>query len=284
MDLAHFRHTLDFSGPPTIAQIERQLRWEAAAVEAGIRRYREELADPSKTLADTSPGQRIIREIMKEFVPWLSDAQDAIRQGLVQNQGKPRDWNFLILLLPPEHLAFLTLRAVMSDRPCEANMFKRTLTSCIRSVVASIGARGGFSGLGQRGTRQQATGSGTREAVPGPLRGPVPLRQGYQQPHLPSLDEPDWSPVAPRVGGRRPGPARQRSDRIPRRPQRRVLPESPRAPLRQDADLRRAIPGGSSRHMEPRRWQHPDLPEWSLRDYDSARKRARKHRMQKHRM
>jgi DNA-directed RNA polymerase len=64
----------DFSGPPTIAQIEREIRWEAAAVEAGIRRYREELADPSKTLADTSPGQRIIRAVMREFVPWLADA------------------------------------------------------------------------------------------------------------------------------------------------------------------------------------------------------------------
>ena len=75
---------------------------------------------------------------MTEFVPWLADAQEVIRQGLVQNQGKPRDWNFLIMLLPPEHLAFLTLRAVMSDRPCEANMFKRTLTSCVRSLVTSI--------------------------------------------------------------------------------------------------------------------------------------------------
>jgi hypothetical protein len=121
-----------------MAQIERQIRWEAAAVEAGVRRYREELADPSTTLADTSPGQRIIREIMTRFVPWLADTQEVIREGLVHSQGKPRDWNFLILLLPPEHLAYLTLRAVMSDRPCEANMFKRTLTSCALSLVASI--------------------------------------------------------------------------------------------------------------------------------------------------
>jgi DNA-directed RNA polymerase len=94
--------------------------------------------DPSTTLADTSPGQRIIRKIMADFVPWLTEAQEAIREGLVHGQGKPRDWNFLILLLPPEHLAYLTLRSVMSDRPCDANMLKRTLTSCVRSLVASI--------------------------------------------------------------------------------------------------------------------------------------------------
>jgi hypothetical protein len=87
--------------------IERQIRWEAAAVEAGVRRYREELNSPGMTLADTSPGQRIIREIMAEFVPWLTDAQAVIREGLVHNQGQPRDWQFLVLLLPPDHLAYL---------------------------------------------------------------------------------------------------------------------------------------------------------------------------------
>jgi len=65
MVLAHFQHTPEFSEPPTIAQIERQIRWEAAAVEAGIRRYHEELNKPGTTIADTSPGQRIIGEIMQ---------------------------------------------------------------------------------------------------------------------------------------------------------------------------------------------------------------------------
>jgi hypothetical protein len=44
-------------------------------VEAGIRRYREELAKPTMTLADTSPEQQIIRKIMTEFVPWIAGAQ-----------------------------------------------------------------------------------------------------------------------------------------------------------------------------------------------------------------
>jgi hypothetical protein len=88
MVTAHLRHTPEFTGPPTIQQIERQIRWEGAAVEAGIRRYREELATPSKTLADTSPGQQIIRKIMAEFVPWLGDAQEVIKAEMTKEGPK----------------------------------------------------------------------------------------------------------------------------------------------------------------------------------------------------
>jgi hypothetical protein len=97
MVTAHLRHTPEFSSPPTVAQIERQIRWEGAAVEAGVRRYREELAKPTMTLADTSPGQRIIRTVMAEFVPWLTDAQEVTKAGLVKEGRKaPRDWTFLL--------------------------------------------------------------------------------------------------------------------------------------------------------------------------------------------
>jgi hypothetical protein len=101
-----------FLDPPTPEQIERQIQWEHDAIEAGIRRYREELNNPSRTLADTSPGQRIIREIMREFVPFLADAQAAIKANIL-GPGRASDWMFLILLLPAEVLAFLTIRAVM---------------------------------------------------------------------------------------------------------------------------------------------------------------------------
>jgi hypothetical protein len=41
----------DFTAPPTAAQIERQIRWEAASIEAGIKLCREEPANPALTLA-----------------------------------------------------------------------------------------------------------------------------------------------------------------------------------------------------------------------------------------
>src|ERR1700756_2628721 len=87
MVTAQLRHTPEFASPPTIAQIERQIRWEAASIEAGIKRYREELTNPATTLADTSPGQRIIREIMGEFVPWLTDMQAVIKDEITNRPG-----------------------------------------------------------------------------------------------------------------------------------------------------------------------------------------------------
>jgi hypothetical protein len=62
-------------------------------VEAGVKCCREEISSPSMTLADTSPGQKIIRTIMAEFVHWLTDAQEVTTAGLVSSQGQPRDWN-----------------------------------------------------------------------------------------------------------------------------------------------------------------------------------------------
>jgi hypothetical protein len=130
----------EFSDPPTPDEIEREIQWEREAIEAGIRRYREELNDPSRTLADTSPGQRIIREIMKEFVPFLADAQQALKAGMLE-PGRSRDWMFLIQLLSPEVLAFLTIRAVMitATTARDGNDLKRPkLLSCIRTLVTSI--------------------------------------------------------------------------------------------------------------------------------------------------
>ena len=58
MATAHYRHTPDFSGPPTIEQIESQVRWEAAAVEAGVKRYHEELATPRVSVASQAIRRR----------------------------------------------------------------------------------------------------------------------------------------------------------------------------------------------------------------------------------
>jgi DNA-directed RNA polymerase len=120
--------------PPTEAQIKGQILWENAAIEAGIRRYRAELRD--RALADTSPGQKIIRQIMGEFVPYITDMQAVIREGLL-GPGQPQDWRWLILLLPAEKLAFLTLHAVMSER-VSTDEHLRTLTGCARSLTATI--------------------------------------------------------------------------------------------------------------------------------------------------
>jgi DNA-directed RNA polymerase len=126
--------------PPTPAEIDRQRHWEAEAVEAGIRRYREEVHNLA--IADTSPGQRIIREIMAKFVPYLADLQAMEREGFYK-PGRSEEWILLLHLLPPETLAFLTLRAVMGERPSNEDHL-RTFFACAGSLATMIETEADF--------------------------------------------------------------------------------------------------------------------------------------------
>jgi DNA-directed RNA polymerase len=117
------------------AEIERQRQWEEEAVEAGIRRYREEVYN--QAIADTSPGQKIIREVMKTFVKFLRDLQDAEREGYYKPAGATEKWVLLLEMLSPEELAFLTLRAVLSERP-SPEKHARTLSDCARALGSMI--------------------------------------------------------------------------------------------------------------------------------------------------
>jgi DNA-directed RNA polymerase len=119
---------------PTPTQVAREIHWEADAVKAGVKRYRAELNN--RALADTSPGQRIMREIMDYFVPGIAEFQEKVAAG-IPDRGKKDDWSFLVLLLEPEALAYLTLRAIMSERPTE-NAHERLFTSCMMALANSI--------------------------------------------------------------------------------------------------------------------------------------------------
>ena len=119
---------------PTPTQVTREIRWEADAVQAGIKRYRAELNN--RALADTAPGQRIMREIMDYFVRELAKFQEEAAAG-IHGRGKKDDWTFVIQLLKPDALAYLTLRAIMSERPTE-NAHERLFTRCGTELANSI--------------------------------------------------------------------------------------------------------------------------------------------------
>src|SRR5438270_11714212 len=78
---------------PTPTQVDLEIRWEAAAVEAGVRRYRDELNN--RSLADTSPGHRIMREIMAYFVPGIAEFQEETAAG-IHGPGMKGEWTFAI--------------------------------------------------------------------------------------------------------------------------------------------------------------------------------------------
>ena len=73
------------------------------AVEAGVRRYREELNSPGMTLADTSPGQRIIRGVSGQGQGRGPSQQCAgLAQGLEKvTTGMPGHFRPSILLYSP---------------------------------------------------------------------------------------------------------------------------------------------------------------------------------------
>jgi hypothetical protein len=124
--------------PPTGAQIERQINWEHEAIEAGIRRYRAGVNAPGRELADTSPGQKLIRKILDDFVLILDCYKDAIETRCLEGgSGRRPECERLILKLPSDVLAYITLRAVMPERPT-AKEHLRVLRDCAFTLAASV--------------------------------------------------------------------------------------------------------------------------------------------------
>jgi DNA-directed RNA polymerase len=124
--------------PPTEAQIERQIHWEHDAIEAGIRRYRAAVNAPGRELVDTSPGQRLIRKILDDFVLILDCYKSAVEtKGLEAGRGRRPEYERLILKLPSDVLAYLTLRAVMPERPTSKDHL-RVLRKCAFTLAASV--------------------------------------------------------------------------------------------------------------------------------------------------
>jgi hypothetical protein len=131
----------DFTAPPTAAQIERQIRWEAASIEAGIKLCREEPANPALTprryLAGPTDHPRDRGGVCSLAYRRARGDQD--RPGV-----KPRSAAGLDVpdtapaSRASEYLAFLTLRSIMFERPTAGTCTSRTLTSCARTLAAAI--------------------------------------------------------------------------------------------------------------------------------------------------
>jgi DNA-directed RNA polymerase len=123
------------SQDPTVREIERQVRWEVAAVELAIKRYREEQARPDLAAADKSAGQAVIRAAMAELVPFLVDIQNTLTESAPSG---PNEWWTYVTLIDAEKLAYLTLRAVVGERPDDGVPGARKLSACARAFALSV--------------------------------------------------------------------------------------------------------------------------------------------------
>ena len=146
--MAHLGHTEDFTGPPTIAQIERQIRWEVYAVERGKKEFGRKWQDAfsikrgdqvlsaKSGLADTSAGQRIIHELLDKLTPSIAKAQFTLLHDL-ETVGRAFNWMFLFTLLDASTVSYLTLRAALS---CFKNGSGRELDRVATTTATQLAA------------------------------------------------------------------------------------------------------------------------------------------------
>jgi DNA-directed RNA polymerase len=96
-----------------IQDIERQQRWEAEAVEEGVRRYRRAIAEAD--LPDTPAGVIAMREMMAGLVPAIQATQDEAIAGLTaKEKGRNPEWWWYLSFLSAEKLAVITVRMMLT--------------------------------------------------------------------------------------------------------------------------------------------------------------------------
>lgn len=111
---------------PTQCEIDAQIEWEGENITAGIERYRLSLtkmkqhADGTYTrvaadMGDTAPGMRIALDMMPKIVAALELAREEAIEGIgASGKGRPADWWWLLTTLPPDALAAIAVRTLLS--------------------------------------------------------------------------------------------------------------------------------------------------------------------------
>lgn len=119
--------------------ITAEIEWEHAAVERGVRRYRESLLRQRKDgsferreLTELEPGQEIMRDVVSASHEAIAAAaEEAHNAYATKGRGREERWWFPILCLEPDKLAVIAARALLS-----ANASSRR---ALRSVALEIG-------------------------------------------------------------------------------------------------------------------------------------------------
>jgi len=116
--------------------IRIQKDWEAHCVERGIERFREaqfkEIKQPDgtsrKELADigeTQGGMIVLKNLMGPLTPAIEAIRQEAIEGIQGVKGREPDWWWYIAWLPAEKLAFMTIRAVLSEKPHTADQGRK---------------------------------------------------------------------------------------------------------------------------------------------------------------
>ena len=117
-------------------QIRIQKDWEAHCVERGIERFREsqfkEIKQPDgtsrKELADigeTQGGMIVLKNLMGPLTPVIEAMRMEAIEGIQGVKGREPDWWWYIAWLPADKLAFMTIRAVLAEKPHTADQGRK---------------------------------------------------------------------------------------------------------------------------------------------------------------
>jgi hypothetical protein len=108
--MAHYWHT------PPIAEIEEQIRWEMSGVERGAKRVRDQMAE--QKVGEGEVGLKLMRRVAPSLIERITAAQEEAKAGLASTKrGRPPQWWWLILSLPADQLAVITLKMVLNEKP-----------------------------------------------------------------------------------------------------------------------------------------------------------------------
>lgn len=117
----------------TTLDLEREARWETAAVERAVARYREFSAtrDPS----ELPPGRRVLAETVGPVSARISAMLDEAATG---SKGAPPGWHAPLLLFEPDVTAFVAVSTALRSSPVEQSRVGQTLPIYSRRVCAVL--------------------------------------------------------------------------------------------------------------------------------------------------
>lgn len=130
--MAHYWHT------PTASDIEDQKHWELAGVERGVRRVRDEI--DGQKVADSKLGSALAQRAVPRLIRELQSAQAEAEEGLAGmagKRGRVTPWWYMMLMLPADKLAVITVKKVMSFQPREFT-FNPALTGLASDINNAI--------------------------------------------------------------------------------------------------------------------------------------------------
>lgn len=144
-----------YGEPPTIHEIDRQIRRELETVQMGVERYHASIAGAS--LGDTDPGLRIMRNILTDrpdpndptvtlpgLVTAIESSREFIKQKISKGSGSGSwpAWNFMVHFLTPEKVAVIVTRTVLTPdantRPDRAKSLPATALAVSRNIKLEI--------------------------------------------------------------------------------------------------------------------------------------------------